>query len=304
MTGQVSINESVTVEGVNVYNGRLNSATFHPAEENSGLVFLIDGARVPVKLEFAQNRKRAIGLDNGERRVYLVEHLLSAVYALGIDNLQIELSDGVCPTTDNCALEYFEALSGIRGEQKIPKVFWKYAKSDETHIRSDEKRKPDCLRVNPFEGFVIDYFAYYPHKTIGEQTHRFQFDEDSYAGNIMGARSPAFIKNGLFKKTFLLLERMGLHGVNDENYLLVTSENAENYGNPEGFGVRYGGQEFVRHKLLDVIGTLALTGRQFKDTEFKFEMTGHKFDLYALKRLFSEGCFTDCELVSRRNKFR
>ena len=293
MTNQISINESVAVNGVNVYNGRRNTAIFHPAEENSGLVFLVNGERVPAKLDFAENRRKAIGLDNGEARIHLVEHLLSAVYALGIDNLQIELSDGVCPTTDNCAHEYFEALKDIRGEQTESKRFWKYAKDTETHIRNEEKRKPDCLIINGLDGFVVDYFAYYPHKVVGEQNYRFQFDEDTYAESVANARAPGFIKNGLFKKAFLFLERTGLHGINERNYLLITSENAQGYANPEEFGVRYDGEEFVRHKVLDVMGTLALTGRQFKDTEFKFEMTGHRFDLYALKKLFNDGCFLD-----------
>jgi UDP-3-O-[3-hydroxymyristoyl] N-acetylglucosamine deacetylase len=291
MGRQISISNPVTVEGVNVYNGNKNRATFHPAEENSGLVFLTEGVRVPATLDFASHRKRAIGLNNGRGEIYLVEPLLSAVYALGIDNLDIELSDGVCPTTDNCATEYFNALREMRSEQALPKRFWKYVKSDETHIRSDEKRKPDCLKVDSADGLVIDYFAYYPHRVVGEQNFRFQFDEEVYANEVASARSPAFIKNGLLKKGFLLLGKMGFHGVNGRNFLLVTSEKAETYANPAQFGVRYGGQEFVRHKMLDVLGTLALAGNQFEDTEFKFEMTGHKFDLHALKKLFASGCF-------------
>jgi len=293
MTNQISISESVIVNGVNVYNGRRNTATFHPAGENSGLVFLVNRARVPAKLDFAENKRKAIGLDNGEGKIYLVEHLLSAIYALGIDNLQIELSDGVCPTTDNCAYEYFEALKNTRSAQSSPKQFWKYIKDTKTHVKNDEKRKPDCLRADSYDDFVIDYFAYYPHKVVGEQSYRFQFDEGTYAENVVNARPPGFIKNGLFKKAFLFLESVGLHGINERNYLLITSEKAERYANPKKFGVRYDGQEFVRHKVLDVMGALALTGRQFKDTEFKFEMTGHRFDLYALKKLFNEGCFVD-----------
>ena len=156
MTNQTSVRESVVVEGVNVYNGRRNSATFHPTEENAGLVFLVNGARVPASLDFAEHRGKAIGLDNGNGRIRLIEHLLSAVYALGIDNLEIELSDGVCPTTDNCALEYFNALRDLRGEQTLPKQFWKYGNDFDINIRSEEERKPDCLTVKPAEDFVID----------------------------------------------------------------------------------------------------------------------------------------------------
>lgn len=293
MANQISIKEPVEVGGVNVYNGRRNNAIFHPAQENSGLVFITKGARVPAELDFASHRRKAIVLENCQEKIYLVEHLLSAVYALGIDNLVIELSDGTCPTTDNCAKEYFEALKDLRSAQSSPKRFWRYVGNNETRIRSDVKRKPDCLTVSSVDGFVVDYFAYYPHKVVGEQRYRLEFSEENYAREIANSRSPAFIKNDLLNKIFLLLGRIGLHGLNERNYLLITSQNSERYANPQEFGARHGGEEFVRHKLLDAIGTLALTGRHFADTEFKFNMTGHSFDLYALKKLFGEGRFED-----------
>ena len=81
--------------------------------------------------------------------------------------------------------------------------------------------------------------------------------------------------------------KLGISGITDDNYLLVTSKGADLTNSPE-HGDCYGGQEFVRHKVLDVLGTLALTGRQFKNTAFTFSMTGHRFDLYALDRLFEE----------------
>jgi UDP-3-O-acyl-N-acetylglucosamine deacetylase len=85
----------------------------------------------------------------------------------------------------------------------------------------------------------------------------------------------------------------GYHGVNIENFLIIPSRHHDRLCMGP-FGPRFEEQnEFVRHKVQDVLGTLALTGRHFKDTEFRFEMTGHKFDIYALKELFNKGCFFD-----------
>jgi len=292
MPNQISIKRSVAVEGLNVYNGRRNTVTFRPKEEDSGLVFVVNGARVPAILKLANHKRGTIVLDDGQQRVHLIEHLLSAVYALGIDNIEMELSDNVCPTTDNCAHEYFEALRDLRIEQKVSKKFWKYVKDVETHIKGDEERKPDRLSVNSADGFVIDYFAYYPHHVVGEQRYIFDFNEDIYARDVANARSPAFISDGFAGTILRLANKLFWYkGINERNSLLITSEKAERYANPAEFGVRYCGKEFVRHKLLDVLGTLALTGRHFVDTEFKFEMTGHRFDLYAMKKLFSAGCF-------------
>ncbi|MBI2650426.1 UDP-3-O-acyl-N-acetylglucosamine deacetylase [Candidatus Woesearchaeota archaeon] len=81
--------------------------------------------------------------------------------------------------------------------------------------------------------------------------------------------------------------------------MLVGPKESEHYANSPEFGVRYDGQEFVRHKVLDVIGTLALFGRQFKNSHFIFHMTGHEFDLDALKHLDRRRYFIDYDRQHR-----
>jgi len=308
MANQRSIKESVRVDGINLYNNRKNHVTFHPAQEDSGLVFIVNRKAVSASLKHAQHRKRGISLDNGKAAVYMVEHLLSPVYALGIDNLIIELSDNTCPTTDNCAEEFFQALKGARSEQPAEKKFLVYDKKTGVIMKKGEEQKPDSLNVRASRGFTIDYFASYPHKAIGEQKYHFEFDEGNYERDIMQARSPALFPDWVFEKLsekhffkiFLGSRHFGFHGINQRNYLLVGPKEAEHYANPPEFGVRYDGQEFVRHKVLDVIGTLALFGRQFKNTHFKFHMTGHKFDLDALKQLDRRRYFKDYDGQHRR----
>lgn len=293
MQNQISIKESVRVDGINVYNGNRNFVVFYPAREDSGLIFRFKNKNIIPSLNNAHYLRKAIGIDDGVIKIHLVEHVLSAIYALGIDNLLIELSDNVCPTTDNCAKEYFSALEEIRTIQSNKKRFWAYKKDLETIVRSNEKRGPDYIKIKPSKELIINYLAYYPHKAVGEQRYTFKVNEESYKENIMEARSPTFILNGAFKRLFLLLGGFGLHGINEKNSLLITSKNVEEYANSKPFGAKYERQEFVRHKILDVLGTLALTGKQFKKTEFEFNMTGHKFDLYALKILFDMNCFTE-----------
>ncbi|MBI2650425.1 UDP-3-O-acyl-N-acetylglucosamine deacetylase [Candidatus Woesearchaeota archaeon] len=200
MVNQKSIKESVRVDGINIYNNRKNHVTFKPAQEDSGLVFIVNGKAVPASLKHAQHRKRGISLDNGKVAVYLVEHLLSPVYALGIDNLVIELSDNACPTTDNCAEEFFQALKGARSEQPAEKKFLVYNKKTGVVVKRGEEQKPDSLTVGTSRGFIIDYFASYPHKVIGEQKYRFEFDEETYERDIMQARSPALFPDWVFEK--------------------------------------------------------------------------------------------------------
>ena len=304
MTKQSTIKNDVPVQGVNVFNGKKNHVIFHPADPSTGLVFLVNKEYIPAILDNAYRTRffgfgSFISLEGHGENAHEVEHVLSPVYALGIDNLVIELSDGVCPTVENGAEEFFQALKEAKQqEQPLEKKFWVYNKASKTYknpttsISGERDKKRDRIAVMPAKVFLISYYAYYPHKVIGPKVHRFEVNEESYQEGIMKARSPAFIPSGLKKGLFLFLERNGYIGINERNYLWVMSKDSEQYGNPEEYGVRYKGKEFVRHKCLDVLGTLALTGRHFKATEFNFYMTGHEFDLYALKRLFQMKVFS------------
>lgn len=299
MVKQSTIKDDVIVEGLNVFNGRKNHVIFRPADENAGLVFRIKDEDIPATLSNAYKDRYLrrygsfISLKGKRGVARVVEHILAAPYALGIDNLVIELSDGVCPTIDDCTEEFFQTLREIRQEQSSKKNFWAYEGKSETHVASPKGHKMDSITVKPSGRFSIAYYAYYPHKIVGPQTHRFEVNEEAYQNEVMQARSPAFISNGFHKYLFLFLMRHRRIGINERNYLLITSKDAEQYANPDEFGVRYRGQEFVRHKVLDALGALALTGRQFKNAEFNFFMTGHEFDLYALKKLFGMGVFTN-----------
>jgi UDP-3-O-[3-hydroxymyristoyl] N-acetylglucosamine deacetylase len=303
MIRQNSIKESTSkIEGVNIFNGRENYVRFHPAEDNSGLVFRVGREEIPVNLENASHYKTWRGLPvvscismNGVRKKAIkVEHLLSSVYSLGIDNLVIELSDGVCPRFDTSLEEIFYPLRDLRQEGTADKKYWRVKKGLECGVGTNNAgRSGDRLDVKSSENFVIDYHAFYPHRSIGEQNYRFEFSEKNYEDEIMSARGVFFLP---FGSRYLTIESplKCLHGVNDKNALLIGSKCEEDFVNVSPSVMGYGKSEFVRHKILDVIGTLAITGRQFRETEFSFDKTGHKFDLYSVGKLFSKGCFEWC----------
>jgi len=184
-------------------------------------------------------------------------------------------------------------------QQAAQRTHWKYSKKDQIIISEEHLGKPDFMTVSSKEEFSIQYHAYYPHLVLGHQNFRLCVCKENYKEQIMNARAPTlfpvFMRNEFIYSLFLALGKKGFHGVNEENYLLVASQNSSRYSNSKEFGVLYGGNEFVRHKILDVMGTLALTGRQFKDTCFNFNMTGHKFDINALKYLFNIGAFEKSE---------
>ncbi len=288
---QQTIKESVTVSGVNVYTGSKNSAAFHPAKENAGILFVVKGKTVPARLHGASHERKSVSVSHDSATVYLVEHLLAATYALGIDNLVIELSDNTCPTVPNCAQEYFQALKDQRQEQRALKQVLHYAPLLSATLHAEQG--PDVVCVKKAETFSIDYRAGYPHKAIGEQVFATDITQAVFEKEIMAARSPAFLVNKVGLGLIRTLGWLGKTGITDENYLLITSKSSPTYANKDGFGVRYGGKEFVRHKVLDVLGTLALVG-PFVRTSFSFYKTGHAFDLQALKQIVAKGWFKVC----------
>lgn len=289
MPMQISIKEPARVDGVNLYTGRRGYAIFHPAEENTGIVFAYKRQKIPATLGNAYKWLKSVSVYNSHIKINLVEHLLSAAYALGIDNLVIELSDNTCPTPAFITREYIAALKNIRAGQAEEKRFWAYKESGGTIIENSGKG-PEDFEVRPSEGFVIEYHAHYPEKGVSEQKFRFEVGEDVYEKEIMEARSPAFTMGRRAKKIFLGLGRLGLHGASEENCFFIKPDGSSW---PLEDSIRYNGQEFVRHKALDVLGELALTGRHFRNTEFRVRMAGHKFDLYALKKLYERGLFAD-----------
>lgn len=302
MSNQATISDSYSVEGVNVFNGRRNNVTFHPAEENCGIRFFHNGRMVRATLENAFCGKGAFGLANflgvhqDKTKIRLTEHILGAVYGLGIDNLDIELSDGTCPTflTDRMITI---PLRERKVDQATVKTYWEYASLSPREIYPLEKL-PDIFRVGKSESFDISTTAYYPHLAVGRQDFDFEVTPENFMQDISGSRPPAFLS--YFARPFLWLEERGMHGINSSNYLLTGPKDEEDYLSipticHSGGRCFYDHFEFVRHKILDLLGLLALTGKQFKRTHFGTYLTGHKTDLTALRKCFAERDFEEVQ---------
>ncbi len=295
---QATIGSTFVVEGINVYTGRKNYAEFGPADPDTGIICEYGKTRIKATLENAFYSKRSIVLrDKSDLEIRLVEHPFSASYSLGLDNFRVRLSDGVFPTMDNASEDYFNKMkSHLQFQEKKKKLLTFKAYDRSSSITLNSPRGPDSLRVEPAEGFKLSYLASYPKEKILTQTTAINVTPKEYQEKIMNARP--LVRNIPFEflnEPFLWLGKKGLHGITNKNYLFP-------YGgiNPEGFGPRYGGLEPVRHKILDVLGTLALTGAHFRETMFRFNMTGHRFDLWALKQLMGDNTFT--EYKGKHNK--
>lgn len=304
MTKQNSISEKVTLEGLNIFNGKKSQITFHPANDNTGINFLFNKQKIKANLDNAYHDRpfralkfaSCLSLMGDCQNVIKVEHILASVYCLGIDNLVIELSEDVVPRFDFGQLEVVEALESLITEGNQARQYLRV----KSNLTLDQRliQNPGCedtsLLAHPANGFIVSNYVDYPHKSIGAQHHIFNVSSENYKSQIMTARGIFFLP--FFDKNAKLLRYFEkYHGIRDRNSLLIGSANNQEFINEIGKEGFYGKDEVVRHKTMDALGAIALMGQYFKNTEFTFNRSDHSFDLYALRKLAENDCFEYCE---------
>jgi UDP-3-O-[3-hydroxymyristoyl] N-acetylglucosamine deacetylase len=257
---QKTISKPFKLSGIGLHSGREVELTFSPAPANSGIFFVEEGKKVPATIEHVKETKRGTSLDG----IAVVEHVLSAAFGLGIDNLQIEIQGIEPPVLDGSALPYVEALcaAGII-EQVEPK----------NHLVLERPLKvfegDAWLEALPCHGFKIDFVVDFP--GIGEQRYAFNAELADFKKEIAPART-----FGYLEEYELLKQRSLALGASFENALVLGKDG---YINAPRFP-----DEIVRHKILDLIGDLALLGRPLR-AKICASRSGHRLNAELVRRL-------------------
>lgn len=242
-----------------------------PAPAGSGIVFRrtdLDNFEIPATGRNVAKVSYATSLMRGSVLISTTEHLLSALIGVGVDNVIIEVDNLEIPILDGSALPYvmcFEQV-GLR-QQRRRREFLRILKDVE--VRDGTK----FIGLYPGPGYSIDYEIEFP-PPIGRA--RFVGElEDDYSRLIAPARTFGF------KEDEAMLRNMGLiRGVSDECAIIVSAGNVQN--GPLRFP-----DEFVRHKVLDLIGDLALAGRRIEGRVVA-ERAGHAMHTALVKRLMQD----------------
>ena len=247
---QHSIRKSVTCDGVGLHTGVRVTMTLHPAPPDHGLVFLVgpEHVSVPVCPESLLNGHYAttigVGGANGVQ-LQTVEHLLAAVRGIGIDNLVIELDGPELPAMDGSAAPFVSLLYAA-GREAQAAVRRSPLRVAEPLRVGDEHR---WLQILPAADFRISYTLDHEHPAVGVQVASFVPSERVFVEELAPARTYGFLKD------LELLRQQGLAlGGSLSNAVVVGQERVLN-------GTLRFRDEFVRHKILDVIGDLVLVGR-------------------------------------------
>lgn len=259
---QKTINKPFQLSGLGLHSGKEASLFFSPAPPDSGVYFNKEQRKIPARADSVKETARGTSLDG----IAVVEHLLSAVYGLGIDNLAIEIKGDELPALDGSSLPYAEALqsAGIV-EQNQLKNFLVL----EQPVKVIEGEA--SLEALPLRGFRVNFMVNFP--GVGEQSCSFDAQEGNYGKEIAPARTFGYLEE------YEMLKEQGLaHGASFENALVLGKDG---YINTPRFP-----DEMVRHKVLDLLGDLALLGRPLL-AEIKAVKSGHKLNIELVRRLLN-----------------
>lgn len=255
MFRQRTIKQLVKTTGVGLHSGRRVELTLRPAAPNTGIVFhridLPEVVDLPAQAGMVKDTRMASVLGQGAARVSTVEHLMSALAGLGIDNLHIDLTAEEVPIMDGSAATFVYLLrsAGIE-EQAAPKQFLRVLKPVE--IREGEGDQAKWARLEPHEGFSLAFSIDFQHPAI-DSTASFaeiDFATHSYVKEIARARTFGFVNE------VEALRSAGLaRGGSLDNAIVMDEYRVLNVD-----GLRYD-DEFVKHKILDAVGDLYLIGK-------------------------------------------
>ena len=232
--------------GVGLHSGRTVCLTLSPAE-TGGIVFVRTdlGVRIPARIGQVVATRLSTTLGQGGVEVQTVEHLMSAIYAVGIDHLLVKLDGPEVPIADGSALPFVILLQQA-GRRRASGVREAMAPTSEINACRGERR----ITLRPAAELSVDCTIQFDHPDIGRQTYRYHHSPEAFVRDIAPARTFCFEKDVAQMRA----QGQALGGSLD-NAIVLTESGMRNDG-PLRFP-----DEFVRHKILDLIGDLALLGR-------------------------------------------
>ncbi len=272
MTMQTTIGKSVELVGIGLHKGTPVKLRFEPMESNSGIVFFRSdvGVSIPLTPGSVIDTKMATVIGKDGVSVSTIEHMLSAIYAYGIDNLRIVVDAEEAPVMDGSSLSFCMLLdeAGIV-ELDQPKKIMRIKK--EVSVQEGDK----YVKLVPSNDLSYDFTIKFNHPVIDQQTYVLKFTKENYKNEIARARTFGFVHEVQY------LRSIGLAlGGSLENAVVLDDKKVLN---PEG--LRFG-DEFVRHKILDAIGDMSLIGMNFIGNYEAFAGShdlNHKLTLELLK---------------------
>jgi UDP-3-O-[3-hydroxymyristoyl] N-acetylglucosamine deacetylase len=270
---QRTISESVEVIGIGLHKGEPIKLRLEPLGTDAGIVFYREDLALSIPLSpFAVVDTQMATVIGGEKgTISTIEHFLSAVYAYGIDNIRVVVNGNEMPIMDGSAASFCLLLdeAGIR-EQDLPKEVIRIKKIVE--VRDGDK----FVRVAPSNEVTFDFEIDFEHPVIGKQSQSYSFGTKPFLEEIARARTFGFARDIQYLQSMNLALGASLNnaiGLDDEKVL-----------NPEGLRFE---NEFARHKILDAMGDMMVTGHNILGAYSSFAGS-HKLNHELTVALFAD----------------
>jgi UDP-3-O-[3-hydroxymyristoyl] N-acetylglucosamine deacetylase len=277
MIKQRTIKNIIRATGVGLHTGEKVYLSLHPANPDTGIVFRRSDLEPPISIEATPNNvgdtKLHTTLVDGNARVSTIEHLMSALAGLGIDNILVDVSAEEIPIMDGSASPFVFLLqsAGIV-EQEAAKKFIRIKKS--VTIKQDDK----VVSFKPFNGFKVKFSLDFDHPVLKKQTLNasVHFSSESFVNEVSRARTFGFMRDLEYLKSIGLARGASLDNAVGIGDTKIINEN----------GLRYS-DEFVKHKILDAIGDLYVVGNCLIG-EYEAHKSGHELNNDSLRALMAD----------------
>ena len=272
---QRTLMRPVSCTGIGLHSGKTVNLCLRPAEPDTGVMFkrtdLPASPLIPAEVNNVvdTNLSTTVGVD--EARVSTVEHLLSALSGLGVDNVLVEVDAPEIPVMDGSAAPFLFLVRGAGFvSQGRPRQYYKVKREVEVKVNGKS------VKVAPSDKLKVDFTIEFDHPLINRQEMRFVLDEKAYDKEISRARTFGFLRD----MRYLHENGLALGGSLDNTVVL------DDYRVLNDDGLRFT-DEFVRHKVLDFLGDLAMVGRPIVGA-FTAHKSGHELNNQLFKKFLAD----------------
>ncbi len=282
MEYQRTLAGKVVLEGEGIFSGKNIRVEIEPAEENRGINFiradLLEKPVIPLNIENIIGLEGSTAITDGKHFIYLVEHLLSALHGLQIDNATIYVYGEEIPLFDGSAYPWV---------RKIQEVGYKFllTPKKKLYLRKNFQYQNGVSKISfkPSNTLKIKASIFFEHSLIGEQSLEIEITPRSYINEVAFARTFGF-KDILFERK----NKGIIKGGSLSNAIILDKDRVLN---PEGLRTQ---DEFVRHKILDIVGDLFTLGNPLV-AEVEAIYSNHRVHIEALKSLYKAGLLEEVE---------
>ena len=271
---QFTTQRAVSCCGVGLHTGRTVNLTINPAPANTGIQFLrsdlVDRPIIPARVERVVDTTLATTISEGQHRISTTEHLLAALRGFGIDNALVDLDSHEVPIMDGSAGPFVRLLktAGLRRQQALRKIL--RITRPIIHVEGNKS-----IRIDPYDGYKVSARIQFDDALISEQRYSVEVTPERFGKEIARARTFGFVE----QVEQLWQNGLALGGTLDN--VIAIHWNRRSILNENG--LRFD-DEFIRHKVLDVIGDIALLGSPVMG-HIIADRSGHSLHLNFMKAI-------------------